>query len=100
MGVLQAAIFQQMQKETLGEILRVWWLVSAPTSESVERIPIEPAQLAQRRVAPWHLARGSDKNRTPARRAKARWISRHRRMIRIHVKPWALSPTLAGNFAV
>jgi hypothetical protein len=90
MGVLQGSIFQQMQKETLGEVLRVGRLVSATTSESIERIPIEPAQLTKRRLAPWRLARGGDKNRAPTRRAKARWISRHRRMLRIHVKTLGL----------
>jgi hypothetical protein len=98
--VLQGAIPQQMQKETLGKVLCVGWLVSATTSESVERIPIEPTELTQRCLAPWHLALGSNKNLTPARRAKARWISRHRRMLRIHVKTLGLLPRLAANCAV
>src|ERR1700761_8500692 len=97
MGVLQGPILEQMQKKTLGEVLRVGRLVPATTSECIERIPVEPAQLAQRRLAPWQLTRGSDKNSAPARRVKARWIGRHRRMLRIHVKPWALFYQTSGK---
>ena len=99
MGLLQTAVFKEVQEKALGEILGVMWSRPATACESVQGVPIKAAKFSQSSLTSWHPTFRGNKNRAPARGAKARWIIRHRQMLRIHLNFPTLFPWIDRQFS-
>src|SRR5262249_2502677 len=74
-----ALFFQEMNEESLHQILRVMRLASAPAQKRVERIPVNAAQLFESLRGPGRLLIRRRQNHAPLRLTK---LSRGPRRIR------------------
>jgi hypothetical protein len=89
-------LFHHVQEKALGQVLGIIRRMPAALRKNVERIPIEPAQLAQSGLPTLRRTLRRPHDDRPARGVKARRALRRRTMVAFH-KEFRVSPTIAGE---
>jgi len=86
---------QQVQKEALGQVLRVLRAGSTPTDKWINRIPVNPAQLSKRGLGTRCLTLSRKEHRAPARSVELARVACWRMLLRVQL--W---PPLSSRYAI
>src|SRR4029077_12691561 len=87
-----------MQEKPLRQILGFFWSVTAASHIRIQRIPVDSAELAKRRLKSRNVALRGEQHHTPLSRMKSVLVVAQRAMVRLQFwPPKALVTTFIGN---
>ena len=88
----QRLVLKQMQEKTLGQVLRLFWSMTAAPNIRVKRIPVDSAELTERRLETGRLALAREQHCAPPSRTKSVWVLPERSLVRLQ----ASTPSSVG----
>src|ERR1700722_5913813 len=92
----QRLVFEQMQKKSLSEILRIVRKVPTISNKRVNRVPVQPAKFGKCCFRTRHLTLSRKQHHAPLSGAKSANGIRWRMMVRVQLFPSGL-PSLSSH---
>src|SRR5947209_1325106 len=85
-----------MQEKTLGQVLCLFGGVTPAPDVRVKRVPVDSAELSERRLEPGRPALGREQHHVPPSRTESVGVLPRRGLVRLHGSP----PTITRGYHV